>query len=192
MKLKNYYNVAAITMAATMSSQAATVFTDTFSYAAINDFTGEGGWTTVIGAIGTDIGTDAAGFLWGINGALEYNHTTIVAEGDEIAMNANIQRFVNYPYIMTLDLWDGADAGTRVEAATSNQTSGVAALTELTYTVTAADILAGRDHVIFHYGHGNNWGETADVTFDVTTVPEPSSAALLGLGGLALIFRRRK
>lgn len=31
-----------------------------------------------------------------------------------------------------------------------------------------------------------------NISIDVTTVPEPSSAALLGLGGLALIFRRRK
>ena len=31
-----------------------------------------------------------------------------------------------------------------------------------------------------------------DVTFEVTKVPEPSSAALLGLGGLAFIMRRRK
>ena len=31
-----------------------------------------------------------------------------------------------------------------------------------------------------------------DVTLDYTPVPEPSSAALLGLGGLALILRRRK
>ncbi|MCP5537858.1 MAG: PEP-CTERM sorting domain-containing protein [Akkermansiaceae bacterium] len=31
-----------------------------------------------------------------------------------------------------------------------------------------------------------------NVSYDVTEVPEPSSAALLGLGGLALILRRRK
>lgn len=31
-----------------------------------------------------------------------------------------------------------------------------------------------------------------DIQFTVTAVPEPSSAALLGLGGLALILRRRK
>ena len=31
-----------------------------------------------------------------------------------------------------------------------------------------------------------------DVSLSVDTVPEPSSAALLGLGGLALILRRRK
>ena len=33
---------------------------------------------------------------------------------------------------------------------------------------------------------------TGPATFTITTVPEPSSAALLGLGGLALILRRRK
>jgi len=37
---------------------------------------------------------------------------------------------------------------------------------------------------------GYNRGSLAGVQF--TTVPEPSSAALLGLGGLALILRRRK
>jgi hypothetical protein len=30
------------------------------------------------------------------------------------------------------------------------------------------------------------------VNLNITSVPEPSSTALLGLGGLALIFRRRK
>ena len=30
------------------------------------------------------------------------------------------------------------------------------------------------------------------VSLDVATIPEPSSIALLGLGGLALILRRRK
>lgn len=34
--------------------------------------------------------------------------------------------------------------------------------------------------------------QVADVNFSVSTIPEPSSTALLGLGGLALILRRRK
>lgn len=38
--------------------------------------------------------------------------------------------------------------------------------------------------------HANAGGSNFTATF--TTVPEPSSAALLGLGGLALIMRRRK
>lgn len=36
------------------------------------------------------------------------------------------------------------------------------------------------------------WAGFDNVTLDAEAVPEPSSAALLGLGGLALILRRRK
>ena len=146
------------------------------------------------GVIDTDIGSVSTdgGYIWGYTASLEYNDTaTTVAEGDVITINANAKR-INRPYIMKIDLWNGADTGTCVQADTSSQNHATAALTELSYTVTAADISAGRDHVIFHYGHGANWGETNDVTFGVTTVPEPSSAALLGLGGLAFILRRRK
>lgn len=39
---------------------------------------------------------------------------------------------------------------------------------------------------------GTNDGYVDLVTFSTTVVPEPSSTALLGLGGLALILRRRK
>ncbi|MEZ7957082.1 MAG: PEP-CTERM sorting domain-containing protein [Rubritalea sp.] len=35
-------------------------------------------------------------------------------------------------------------------------------------------------------------GTTSIDNFSITAVPEPSSTALLGLGGLALIMRRRK
>ena len=41
-------------------------------------------------------------------------------------------------------------------------------------------------------GSGDGGFSYTDVVLEVTTVPEPSSAALLGLGGLALIMRRRK
>ncbi len=40
------------------------------------------------------------------------------------------------------------------------------------------------------YGHG--WVTVDNISVTQTSVPEPSSAALLGLGGLALILRRRK
>lgn len=43
-------------------------------------------------------------------------------------------------------------------------------------------------------GLGNNSGRDANFHMDIssTAVPEPTTTALLGLGGLALIFRRRK
>ncbi|NWK56930.1 PEP-CTERM sorting domain-containing protein [Verrucomicrobiaceae bacterium N1E253] len=45
----------------------------------------------------------------------------------------------------------------------------------------------------YESGGGSDRGlQLADLQLDVTTIPEPSSSALLGLGGLALILRRRK
>ena len=38
----------------------------------------------------------------------------------------------------------------------------------------------------------SNWDQHFEADFTVSSVPEPSSTALLGLGGLALILRRRK
>ncbi len=45
-------------------------------------------------------------------------------------------------------------------------------------------------------GSGSTGGQGSavwnEMTIDTFTIPEPSSIALLGLGGIALIFRRRK
>lgn len=41
-------------------------------------------------------------------------------------------------------------------------------------------------------GSTSDWDLEFDATWDTVAVPEPSSTALLGLGGLALILRRRK
>ena len=51
------------------------------------------------------------------------------------------------------------------------------------------------DDTAFSITHvsGGSWnGNHFDFTVDVDAIPEPSSTALLGLGGLALIMRRRK
>ena len=53
--------------------------------------------------------------------------------------------------------------------------------------ITGADIIGGSTQIGFN---GINGSISGIVVSEV--VPEPSSAALLGLGGLALIFRRRK
>lgn len=69
-----------------------------------------------------------------------------------------------------------------VNSAQTFSTSGNARYIELTFTdnqIGQSGITAGGDRV--------GLGE-----FRVNAVPEPSSAALLGLGGLALILRRRK
>lgn len=52
-----------------------------------------------------------------------------------------------------------------------------------------ADAVSQEIHVATTYANGNNLEVAA---FQLRAVPEPSSAALLGLGGLALLLRRRK
>lgn len=132
---------------------------------------------------------------------MEYNHTVALNAGDTITMNATINRWsdgssgVNgYAYTMEILLWDGADAGTITSAAGGVQQGLSANLDEVSYTVLPAD--AGKQ-VIFRQGNtgsgtglGGGWGETSSVTYEI--IPEPSSTALLGLGGLALVLRRRK
>ena len=82
--------------------------------------------------------------------------------GDEQGSNAT--------FTVSLDLLDGLSAG--------NHT--LAVYTTITTNGTNADT------TIFN----NNGASNYTATF--TSVPEPSSFALLGLGGLALIMRRRK
>jgi len=58
---------------------------------------------------------------------------------------------------------------------------------ELAFTLSAADSAKTIDSITF--GANSRFGISA---INGTLVPEPSSTALLGLGGLALILRRRK
>ena len=77
------------------------------------------------------------------------------------------------------EITDGAFTFTNGAAATETYT-GAAALTNVRVTLAGA------------IGTGHNGFLIDEVSFDGTAVPEPSSTALLGLGGLALILRRRK
>ncbi|GAA5495097.1 hypothetical protein Rhal01_01269 [Rubritalea halochordaticola] len=186
-----------LALTATLSAaNAAIVFTDSFDYTVDNAFLAEGGWTTVIDT-GSGLGANSAtGVMWGNPGAsgeaaLEYNYTTTLVAGDVISMDATIVRNTSgYIYGKEIILWDGADSGTRVSKVDDSQAGNI--VTTTSYTVTQDDINAGLTQVIFKYSHDGNWGETADVTFDIVSVPEPTSTALLGLGGLALILRRRR
>ena len=49
-----------------------------------------------------------------------------------------------------------------------------------------------RFNITTSHSGDNGFAGLSEVRFDGTTVPEPSTTALLGLGGLALILRRRK
>ncbi|MCB1130764.1 MAG: autotransporter-associated beta strand repeat-containing protein, partial [Verrucomicrobiae bacterium] len=129
--------------------------------------------------LGNNFGTNTDGRMWGnptgggnTAAGVEYEHPTTLNAGEVITMNANINRGSGYSYGMRVFLWDGADAGTRVEKAGGTQApAAVGALTQVSYTVTPADITAGLDHVVFRYSHDGNWGETNDVSFAVNPAP---------------------
>ncbi len=88
-------------------------------------------------------------------------------------------------YDMTISMGGASDShkGTGIVMATNNS---------FTFTAGAATETLS---VAFNHTNGNTLTGFNSTNFKVTPVnpvPEPSSAALLGLGGLALILRRRK
>ncbi len=87
------------------------------------------------------------------------------------------------PYDMTISMGDGS---------ASHIGSGITAASNNSFTFTAG---AATETLSITYNHTNGNSATGlnSTNFKVTqVVPEPSSAALLGLGGLTLILRRRK
>jgi len=66
----------------------------------------------------------------------------------------------------------------------------------VTTQTTDLSSITGAQSVEIRIALGDNSSSNSKASFiqgiQLTTVPEPSSAALLGLGGLALILRRRK
>ena len=73
--------------------------------------------------------------------------------------------------------------------ATNNPLTNVGGASGFNISLTVID--TGIDSVT-NIAYGAGGGNDAAVRMTLTAVPEPSAAALLGLGGLALVLRRRK
>ncbi len=89
------------------------------------------------------------------------------------------------PYDMTISMGGVSD---------SHKGTGFVAASNNSYTFTA-DNATQTLSITFNHTNGDTSTGFNSTNFKVTPVnpvPEPSSAALLGLGGLALILRRRK
>ncbi len=92
----------------------------------------------------------------------------------------------------TLDFFDGAGGTGSAIGAQVSDTTPIAALPTISVdTTTFSDRVGVRSVLLtMNTSQGGTFVGAREIAFNA--VPEPSSTALLGLGGLALILRRRK
>ena len=138
-----------------------------------------------------DTGQDGVRFNWMSNGQFRARSYT---NGSETNTNFHSSFVVGSPSSLTLYLTRETD--NTYSAAFAFDSGSGSVLTQLNTT-------GGTEKQIFNAGDtGNgdlfigvetyNPGERNFDNLTVTAVPEPSAAALIGLGGIALILRRRK
>ncbi len=102
--------------------------------------------------------------------------------GQQYTLSYDWGNWLASPYDMTISMGgqSASHIGTGIKAASSNSFTFTASTTTETLSIA------------FNHTNGDSESGFDSTNFTVTPVPEPSSAALLGLGGLALILRRRK
>lgn len=132
-------------------------------------------------------GTDGTGDNLSANGNAPVVFTVSADAGQTITLES-----------LTFDLHSGADTIVQFQAA------GAAVGSSVTLTSNGDFVVALNDPVVIASGQSKSFTFNLnsgslnssimldDITLNGTVVPEPSSTALLGLGGLALILRRRR
>lgn len=157
------------------------------------------GWAAVYGTPGDNMGVGLTGgttppefSFWGnptagtgnTEAALEYNYTNAPINcGDILTISSTSARLTGYSYLREIILWDGATPGSRVSVTNFSAPGWGLGPYATWYTPPAKDNIpslryvcqpadAGK-FVIFKYGHSGGWSETADVTFEITTVTSP-------------------
>ena len=152
------------------------VLGDSFSVASqIN-----GAWTADGATAKYDLGLGINGLGWDITSIQSIAGWVNVDFGDQAWTVAVSTDDVSYDDVATVDYGPTSNGGSTKVTLTDLDISGIQ------YIKFTANLITGNGN-----GQVFIWREI-DVEGTATAVPEPSSAALLGLGGLALIFRRRK
>ena len=173
-----------------LALSAASVNAAVMSLGSLNS-TGDGntGWSYLgsAGSGGNDGGPHGLNF-WGRNFT-----STGTSDGDELAAGDYTLNFIanvgTVPLTIEAFAWDGATATSLGTATDITQSSWSAASHQ--FSVAGGSALIGQD-LQLKFSSTGGWYQFDTITGDFTAVPEPTTTALLGLGGLALILRRRK
>jgi hypothetical protein len=137
----------------------------------------------------------AIGFVEGADTTTDFWQNITVATVPWILYRSNTN---TDSFIGRVDNWTPEDEGDHAGPITMSivlDTQGAAWTTEwfINGGSVRTETLASNPTTITHVGLGRESGTSASFdNFSLTAVPEPSAAALLGLGGLALLRRRRK
>ena len=167
-------------------------------------------WRMRLGDAGTDFGTGAASGAFAFIGADNTNTVGNYALPGDRRVGASvfetaIGEYSIDPQVVGPVNITGISTATYVRIEIVNDALGLtgsfnvynddtnALISSQAYTGWANSNTSGDDNAGFMSGSsGGDNREQFTREFSVVSVPEPSSAALLGLGGLALILRRRK
>jgi hypothetical protein len=149
-----------------------------------NSFSNGGGvngaWTADGATATYDLGLGTNGLGWDITSIQSFAAWVNVDFGDQAWTVAVSTDDVSYDDVATVDYGPTSNGGSTKVTLTDLDISGIQ------YIKFTANLITDNGN-----GQVFIWREI-DVEGTATAVPEPSSAALLGLGGLALLRRRRR
>jgi hypothetical protein len=159
-----------------------------------------GGITIAVGGgiTNTWSGNGNFGTMQDPNAANALTNTSLLAgvgSNDTANNNFTISRS-NSSFRLTILLASGDNANLTY-GSTLNDGSGAVSVTPVAHTANGLlyhtyDISAGTSDIDVSLTANNNFSAAGFAIDNLVAVPEPSSTALLGLGSLALILRRRK
>ena len=135
--------------------------------------------------------------LWGLTGTSDEDGEFI--GNIEAGANGNTNFGSTSTDLTTYNLTDGASAGfggtgTAISGALTGSGTYTTAIDIASLGIGGVTTAGDLDYYIIQFAQNENGlaGVTSIDNFSLTAIPEPSSTALLGLGGLALMLRRRR